>query len=988
MKYSVSMSSKKKRRKKKKSRSKKRGLSGITNLDRFKKLSGKKRKTKRRKSTSKGIFGIEKEKLRKFVYIAVGAIFFLACIGALAAGIYLKNLRGSLPSPDQLVERTSDQSTKIYDRNGELLYTVYGNQNREFVPIEEIPDHTKWALLAAEDIEFYQHKGLDYAGIVMAAIQNTFAGKVVRGGSTLTQQLVKNTILYDVLGEEAYEKTLSRKIKEALITMQVEQSFTKDEILQMYMNEIALGGVNYGFQAASRAYFDKDVSELSLAESALIAGIISNASIYSPLYGTNPELAEDRQNFVLDQMLKYKEYTGVTEEQVQAAREQELEYSDGKIDIKAPHFVFYVKKLLEDEYGTERVERGGLKVRTSLDYAIQEIAEEEVIEGVESAHRYNLYNGSLVAMDPNTGDVLAMVGSVDYWNTEDPRIDGNVNIATSLRQMGSSAKPYTYLAAITQGYGPWTEAPDIRMSFGGYKPVNWDRKYNGLMTARKAIVQSRNLPAVYTLQLAGINNMINVAERLGITTISDKANYGLSLALGSGEMKLLEHTAAFGVFANEGVKPETTPILKVETSSGEVLYEKEEPTTQRVFDEKEIYALNYMLCDLGGHGDRIGGNRYNVQGKHVCYKTGTTNGPKDVLTVMYHPNLVVGVWGGNNNNEDIPGAWGSIVPLVISHAFTQRVADEYPVETFTRPSGILSTKVCTDTGKVPEDGTNCNTEASIYIQGHAPSTDQRETVYICKENDLIAENAEKAKEYDLVEEYIFLNNDLENSLQQSTYDKFVKNIDDKNYLVEKPDSAVCLLPLGPNNSPVVEINSPSSGQEYEIGSNMNIKGSVRVLESIDTFTVTIDGNPISGASVKEDKTFSVTYSIPSSLSPGTHTITVSVKDNLGKTGNKSVNFTATSASVSVTLSSPADGVSIGFPVNLSATISGESPTSVQFIISKVGGGYSKTIDGADSGSNWTASWNDSSGGNGEYNIKARAIINGLGYDSDSSTVEY
>jgi len=981
--------SSKKRRNKKKRRSTRSGKKffSVSKLDRFKKLSGKKKRRSKKRSGSKGFLGIEKTKLRKFLYIFLGVLFFLGCIGVLGAGIYLKNLRDSLPSPDQLIERSSDQSTKIYDRNEELLYTVYGDQNREFVPIEEIPDHTKWALLAAEDIEFYQHKGLDYAGIVMAAIQNTFAGKVVRGGSTLTQQLVKNTILYDVLGEEAYDKTMSRKIKEALITMQVEQSFTKDEILQMYMNEIALGGVNYGYQAAARAYFNKDVSELDLAESALIAGIISNASIYSPLYGTNPELAEGRQDFVLDQMLKYSDFTGVTEEEVRAAKEQELKYSEGRIDIKAPHFVFYVKKLLEDEYGVDRVERGGLKVITSLDYKVQEIAEEELREGVESSHRYNLYNGSLVAMDPNNGDVLAMVGSVDYWNTDDPRIDGNVNIATSLRQTGSSAKPYSYLAAITQGYGPWTEAPDIKMTFGGaYKPVNWDRKYYGLMTAREALVRSRNLPAVYTLQLAGINNMITVAEKLGITTLSDKANYGLSLALGSGEMKLLEHTAAFGVFANEGVRAETTPILKVETSSGEVLYEKTEPTTQRVFDEKEIYTLNYMLCDLGGHGDRIGGNRYNVQGKHVCYKTGTTNGPKDVLTVMYHPNLVVGVWGGNNNNEDMPGAWGSIVPLVITHAFTQRVADQYPVETYSRPSGILSTKVCTDTGKVPEDDTDCETENTIYITGHAPSTDKREVVYVCEENGLIAENEEAARKYDLLEEYVFLNNDLENSLQQNTYDRFVRNIKGANYITEKPKSGVCPLPLGPNNAPIVELDSPKSGQEVKTGGSLKISGSVRALESIETFTVSIDGNPISGATLKDDGTFSITYSVPTDMTLGTHTVLVSAKDNYDKTDSESVNFTVISNPNSVSITSPSNGVSVAFPVNLSANVTGTA-TVVQFIITKDGGTYSKTIPGVPSDSTWSATWSDSSGGNGNYTIEVEATIGGSQY-TDSVTVTY
>jgi membrane peptidoglycan carboxypeptidase len=974
-------SNKKKKTKRTAGRRKKLSLGKI---DRFKKLSGKKGKGR---NSKKGFLGIEKAKLRKFTYIAVGVIFFIGCLAVLAVGIYLKSLRNSLPSPDELVERVSDQSTKIYDRNGVLLYTVYGDQNREFVSIEDIPEHTKWAILAAEDIEFYQHKGLDYAGIAKAALQNMMAGQVVRGGSTLTQQLVKNTILYDVLGSEAYEQTYSRKIKEALITMQVEQSLSKEEILQMYMNEVWLGDVNYGFEAGAKVHFGKSASELSLAESALLAGIISSPSTYSPVYGTNPDLAKERQEFVLNQMLKNSRVTGVTEEEVQAAKDQELEYRKQRTDIKAPHFVFYIRNLLEEEYGAERVRSGGLEVTTSLDYSIQEIAEEEVIKGVESANRYNLYNGSLVAVNPNNGDVIAMVGSVDYWNTEDPRIDGNVNIATSLRQTGSSAKPYTYLAAITKGYGPWTEAPDLKMKFGNYDPVNWDFKYNGLMTARKALVQSRNLPAVYTLQLAGIDALINVVEKLGITTMSNKADYGLSLALGSGEMTLLEHTSAFGVFANEGVKVDTTPILKVETSSGEVLYEKEEPVSQRVFDEKEIYALNYMLCDLGGHGDRIGGNAYNVGGKKVCYKTGTTNGPKDVLTMMYHPNLSVGVWGGNNNNEDMPGAWGSIVPLKIVHAFTQRVADQYPVGTYTRPSGILSTKICTDTGKVPQDGVDCPSEASIYIQGHAPSEDEREIVYICKANNLIAENLEAARKYNLVDDYIFINNELENSIQQKTYDRYIANIKGSKYITEKPDSGICPLPLGPNNAPVIEINSPTAGQEYQVGSSMTISGTVRVLESVDTFTASIDGNQISGTSINADGTYSFVYVIPNSMSAGTHTLLMSVEDNKGKTATKSVNFSVSASAIQVSLNSPANGVNISFPVNLKATVS-ETASSVNFYISKSGGGYSKIVPASLNGGNWMANWTDSSGGTGNYTIKARAIVSGTAYDSPSVTVTY
>lgn len=982
MKYSVSMSSKSKKKKSVKRKSK---YSGISKFDRFKKVNGRTPKTK--SSSKKSFLGIDQIKMKKIIYISVGVVFFIGCIGALALGIYLKDLRDSLPSPDQLVERQSDQSTQIFDRDGELLYTIYGDQNREFVPIEDIPEHTKWALLAAEDIEFYQHKGLDYAGIFMAVIQNFTAGDIVRGASTLSQQLVKNTLLADILGEEAFDQKYSRKIKEILITMQVEQKLSKDEILQMYMNEIPFGSVVYGYQAASKAHFAKDVSDLTLAESALLAGIIRNASLYSPVYGVQPERAKELQENVLDLMLKYDDLTGVTEEEVEAAKAEELVYSSAKIDIKAPHFVFYIKQMLEDEYGVDRVAKGGLKVTTSLDYAIQEIAEEEVVKGVANGGRYNVHNGSLVAIDPNNGDVIAMVGSVDYWNQDDPRVDGNVNISTSLRQMGSSAKPYTYLTAILQGYGPWLLTPDIPLTFGGnYKPDNWDDKFMGLMTARKALGLSRNLPAVYTLQLAGIENLINVVEKLGITTLTDKSAYGLSLALGSGEMKLLEHVSAFGVFANEGVKVETDPLLKVETSDGEVLYEKTDIVSQRVFDEKEIYTLNYMLCDLGGHGDRSGAS-YRVQGSKVCFKTGTTNGPKDLLTVMYHQNLVVGVWAGNNNNEEMPGGWSSNVPLPLAHSFMQRVADQYPVKLYTRPSGVLSTTVCTDTGKVPQDGSSCNTEATIYIQGHAPSTDEREVLNICKENGLIAENANVAVGYDLLEEYIFINNKIENAYHQNKYDEYLLGIEGTKYLVEKPNTGVCPLPLGPDNAPVITISTPTANQQVKRNSTLTITGSVRKLESINEFVVSIDGNPISGASLNADGTYSIAYVVGNTVSIGSHTLTVYAKDNFGKSDTENVNFQVISAGNQVTLDSPANGVTISFPVTLTATVDGTA-SSVQFFITKDGGTYSTTLGATQSGGTWSATWSNTTAGNGDYTIKARAIISGSAYDSASVTVTY
>lgn len=841
-----------------------------------------------KKQKSKSVFPnkTKGKKGKKFLYIFLGVVFFIVCAVLIVAGVYLKNLQNSLPSPDALVDRSSDQSTKIYDRNGVLLYTVYGKQNREFVSIDKVPEYTKWAVLAAEDIEFYQHKGLDYAGIAKALIQNAQSGGVVRGASTITQQLVKNTLLYDILGDQAYEQKYSRKIKEILITMQIEQTFTKDEILQMYMNEIPLGGVNYGFQAAAKAYFGKDVKDLTLAESALIAGLIQSPGIYSPLFGSKPELAKVRQTYVLDQMLKHKNLTGVTEEEINQAKSEELAYTTKKIDIKAPHFVFYVKGLLEEEFGVERVERGGLKVTTTLDYSIQEIAEDEVVKGItKNGLPRRVNNGAAVVINPNTGEVLAMVGSVDYWNTTNSKVDGNVNIATSNRQVGSSAKPYVYLAAFGKGFTPGTLAPDIPMSFGKYTPKNWDGQFEGLGTARRNLGRSRNLAAVYMLQMTGTDAFLQLTEKLGVTTLKNKADYGLALALGAGEMKMLEHTAAFGVFANEGVKNDTTVILKVEDPKGKILKETKLGEGTRVVDEKEMYLLNYILCDLGGHGDRLGISYSRVKGTNVCFKTGTTDGPKDLTTMMYHKNLVVGVWAGNNDNTTLSlSASGSTVPLPIAYGITNRLADIYKPELYTRPAGIVSGTVCRDTGGTPVEGVDCEKEATVYISGRAPQSDSRKIITVCTVNGLIPSNLALAQQYGLVEQKTVLTFKLENKFQQDTYEKYLA--EHNGYLFVDPETGECPLPLGPDNAPVVEIITPIEGAVFKTTDTINISGNTRQLETITEFTIAIDGTNVPNVTWS-GPSFSASKSLSSVLA-GTHIITVTAKDNYGKIGTKSV----------------------------------------------------------------------------------------------------
>jgi len=996
MKYSIAMKSTRSSPKKRVvKRPKTMGAFSISKLNTYKKVrkiskkfAGKgKKKIGRGSKKGKKAMSLKKKKV---LYIAIGVLFFSFTVVMLGIGMYLKNLQESLPSPEQLVERVSDQSTQILDRDGEVLYTIYGDQNREFVSIEDIPEHTKWALLAAEDIEFYQHKGLDYLGIAKAVLQNITHKAIVRGASTITQQLVKTTILYDVLGEEAYAETYTRKIKEVLITMQVEQSFTKDEILQMYMNEVALGGVNYGFQAAAHSYFGKDIKDLDLAESAMLAGLIASPGYYSPLYGMAPELADVRQDFVLDQMLKYKNLTDVTKEEIEDAKEEELVYKSTKIEIEAPHFVFYVKQQLEAEFGSDRVERGGLKVITTLDSSLQAIAEEEITKGIaERGLRYNVNNGSMVVMDPNNGEILAMVGSVDYWNIDDPKVDGNVNVAVSPRQMGSSMKPYAYLTAFVKGYGPWTEAPDLStLKFGTWKLKNWDNKFQGPMTARKALVHSRNIPAAYIMQLIGIDAFIDTAEKLGVTGLSDKANYGLGLVLGTGEIPLLDHVGAFSVFANEGVRADITAILKVEDSKGEILLEKDSKSVTTAFNEKVIYALNWSLCDLGDFRDRPFYNMYVINGKKICGKTGTTDGPRDLVAVLYHKSLVVGVWAGNNNNVETPGAWATTVPLPIANAFMQRVADKYQPGSYTRPAGILSTSVCIDTGAVPGKDTDCKKERSIYITGHAPQSDPRKVIQLCKGKDYIPSNLEDAITYGLVEEKTVLEFNLENSLQQSAYEKYISSAKGYGYLIKMPEEAVCDLPLGPDNAPVIEIDSPVEGASAARGSTISISGSVRVLESISTLSITMDGSEIS-TDFNADKTYSYDYIIPVAIGLGSHQIVVSVTDNQGKSSTESVNITVTNEveTIALTMSAPTNGGTITIPVFLSVDITG-SPESVSFYVTKVDGGYSWTETDIDGNDGWGYTWSDGDAPNGDYIISASALKEGSTYVSNSITVTY
>jgi len=962
---------------------------------RVKKYSQAKRKSFK---TGRGtVKTVKSTKFKKSVSKVLGIFLGLLMLGTLGGVIFLgatlASIKSSLPDPEELVEWESAESTKIFDRGGPedgvLLYTIYGDQNREFADIEDYPTHTKWALLAAEDVEFYDHKGLDLPGIARAAYQNLVLHQT-RGASTISQQLVRNTLLVKFLGDKAYERTIMRKVKEALITMQLEQEHSKDSILQMYMNEIPLGGTNYGFRAAAKSYFGKDVDELTLAESAMLAGIIQAPGAYSPLFGSQPEEATRRQHFVLDQLYDKRDYIKktsqqhgekfeITKELIEEAKKEELEYRQVKIDIKAPHFVFYVKQQLIEEYGIERVERGGLVVTTTLDYDLQQIAEEEVTAGVDKFRAaYNVHNGSMVVIDPKTGQILALVGSYNYWAEPDPKVDGNVNIATSLRQMGSSVKPYTYLTAFHKGYSPALLAPDIPFDFG-YKTDNWDGKYKGLILARQALVESRNVSATYVMDLiGGPDEFIKTAEALGITTLTDRERYGLSLTLGAGEMKLLEHTTAFGIFANGGMTHETTPLIKVEKGD-EVLQEWKQEDIKRVWDEKEIYLLNWTMCDIPSQG-RILSQYYSVGDQRLCGKTGTTNGPRDLTAFLYYPNLVVGVWTGNNNNLETIGiqgqGWSTTVPLPMAHSFMSRVVgSRFDKAWYSRPAGIVSGAVCKDTGLLAKTDSTCSKISSIFIQGHLPPVDNSYIKKpICKENGLVATNESNAKEMGLIEYKTFLKITLPISKHQGALDAWLKKHSSYGSYSSIPKEGTCPLHLGPGNAPTISFTSPPSGAEFNAGDSVNLKVSVNSLGGVTKVEFFFDGGLIDTETASP---YSTTYTIPATAATGGHTFSAKVYDVNGKNSTTTVTITvkASSPAISVSMASPGDGSTFSLPTNVSASISGDfgTVTSVSFVIL---GPSNSTISAStsDGGQTWSASW--TSGNTGEYTIHAEVQTSG------------
>ena len=656
-----------------------------------------------------------KLKFKKFslklnpVKIAVLSFTFLVL-----SSFYWFVLKG-LPKPTDLIDHPPAISTKIYDRNGQLLFTFYKDQNRTLIPLSDIPLHFKQATLAIEDSHFYTEKGVSWTGILRSLGQIIF-NRQLQGGSTITQQLVKNALLTP-------ERTLTRKLKELVLTIETEIIFSKDEILEMYFNQVSYGGTAYGAEQAAQTYFGKSIKDVDLAEAALLAGLPAAPTTYSP-FGSNPYLAIYRQHDVLNLMVQEKM---IAPEEAELAKAEKIKLAPQYSNIKAPHFVMYIKDLLVSQYGESMVEQGGLSVTTSLDLNLQDKAQSIVTQEISNLSQFHITNGAALVTNPQNGEILAMVGSRDYFDFDH---DGQVNLTTALRQPGSSIKPVNYSYALEHGYTAASIIQDTPITYNtpgtkAYSPVNYDGTFHGPVTLRYALANSVNVPAVKVLSSYGVDKMIDQGKKMGITTWTQPERYGLSLTLGGAEVKMIDMAVVYGTLANQGLKVNLHPILKITDSKGKTLPDfdcttKLTCTPERVLNPLTAYILTDILADPVARIPEFGAHTYlNVANHQVAVKTGTTNDKRDNWTIGYTPEYLVATWVGNNDNTPMSQVASGITGAspIWNKIFTEILANQ-PNHPFTPPANLIKANICTLTGQLTCEG--CPSKTEYFVPGTEP----------------------------------------------------------------------------------------------------------------------------------------------------------------------------------------------------------------------------------------------------------------------------
>lgn len=967
---------------------------------RFEKRLKKLKAHKGRKSWSRSILkkGGLKGKVKKIIGIFAGIFFIFIFIGTIFALSIVAKYSSELPNPDEPFERGQDLTSYVFDRNGKELYKIHGDENRDIAQIEEVPLDVQWAFIATEDLDFYTHKGVDLGGVIKAGLYECCKIGQPRGGSTITQQMIKNTVLTP---DRSYE----RKVKEIILSLRIEQKYAKTDILQLYMNEIGFGGNTYGIKTAARVYFGKDVKDLTLAEGALLAALPNEPGILSPLFASDltraQELSVQRQQWVLDEMLKKKDtinsyarkYNGlgkdeevVTAEKIQQAKEQLLVYKSAEVYIEAPHFVFYAENELQvgtynngKPFTQSEIERGGLRITTSIDLDMQHIAEQSVKDGVV---KYGIPNGgnnaALVTIDPKTGQILAMVGSANYFAAPTPegctlgvncKFEPKVNVSISLRQPGSSLKPMVALAGFESGQlYPASFLPDIPVEFGNYKPKNNEGGFMGPMTLRTAMELSRNIPFVEALEIVGVTGFLNTLEKIGYTTFTSPENYGDALALGAGDVKLVEHTNAFATIADAGNYHRLSPILKVEDKDGNVIYDYAKDSSRegvRVIDERSAYLIddvnkNYHVTPPAG---------FDFAGK-----TGTNDDNKNVWYMGYSPVFSTGVWVGNNDNSRMyNSAYGYSVARPIWIDYTNKIIGKYQPTRFIRPGGIVSASVCSDSGMASVD--NCTSISDLFIEGKLPAPDTYHKTYrVCSdEPDKLARAIDEQLGYAVDKVYSYV--EAPKKEWQPFWDAGLKQ--------GAPPTESCTINRNPsgNENPWVVISSPITGTSVHGGDSLNIAAAAYSASvSIEKIEIYF-GSTYMGQAANNPVDQSIT--VPSGLSTGNYELKLIAYDSVGRTGTASVNIFVGD---SVAITNPVNGQTLTANVTISVQALHTGGGSVSYARLRITNPDS-SIDTGDmlssGGSTYAANWTPESAGS--YSLQVVMHL-GDGTEIHSTTI--
>lgn len=844
-----------------------------------------------------------------FVYLVLASIIFV--------GLAFVWFAKDLPTPSKIANRKLSVSTKVYDRTGQYLLYETGDQKRTLVKSEDIPQSLKDATIAVEDARFYQHHGFDTKAI-FTAIYEKITGKTrtTRGGSTITQQYVKNSFLTS-------DRSLVRKFKELILSIELEMMYNKDEILTMYLNEIPYGNGTAGVESASIMYYGKSAKDLSLAQSATLASIPQAPTKYSP-YGTHVDLLVNRRDYVLNQMVRIGK---ITQEEADAAKKEDTTTLNVAVQprrntMNAPHFAMFVLDKIADKYGEDTIQKDGLRVITTLDMDKQKKAEEAIAAYESKLDRYGANNAALVAVDPKTGQILSMVGSRNYFNRD---IDGQVNVTDSRRQPGSSWKPIVYSALFKDKFSPSSTIFDVETDFGNYTPQNATDKNYGPLTVRQSLANSLNIPAIKATMMIGIDNVIKNAVSLGITGIDSPEQrklYGASFGIGVAEVKPVDMASAFGAFANGGYKNDTVSVLEIYDQSNKKIYdfEKERKEAKKVLEPEIAYQIASMMSDNEAR-QMIFGLRSPLYfpERPVAVKTGTTSDNKDAWTVGYTPSLSTAVWIGNTRGEKMKrGAFGSDLAAPIFHKFIVDALAGTPREEFTRPSTISELTVARYSNKLPSE-TTTETVTDIFAPWQIPSEkdDSFVKVRVCKSDGKLAPEGATS---DLIEEKVFANIHSEKPNNPNWENPVRAWLSNAGYLLSLPTETCDLSSVNPD----ITITSPAAGSNVVGQSDINIQ--VNTAVSVNKVEIIIDGSTIATLT---SAPYSVSYNF-SSLSGGAHIITAILTDNNGKVGTNSITISTPKNEEEIVLSGILANLITSTEATINWSTNTESTSSVSY----------------------------------------------------------